>query len=154
MSAGCAADKCRAAARKLPLTPEAAPAVFWDVYGELGHPVRTTVTDIGPVLMARILESTDAQEGALTIAFKIADDWLKAGKNEGLLLDLNDLRALLTYISENADDIGKKYGLVTPQSIAAAAALSTPVLLIPIGTPVLAYVFSQCGVGCRPPLSR
>lgn len=109
----------RAAEIGIPLTPEAAPAVFWDVYGDLGHPVRTTITEMGPVLMSRVLEATSAQEGALTIAFRLADDWIKEGKNEGLLLDLNDLRALLTYISENADDIGKKYGLVTPQSIAA-----------------------------------
>ncbi|MBY0563980.1 MAG: DUF853 domain-containing protein [Hyphomonadaceae bacterium] len=109
----------RAAEINLPLTPEAAPAVFWDVYGELGHPVRTTITEMGPVLMGRVLEATDAQEGALTIAFRLADDWFKEGKKEGLLLDLNDLRALLTYLSDNAEDIGKKYGLVTPQSIAA-----------------------------------
>jgi hypothetical protein len=109
----------RAAEIAMPLTPEAAPAVFWDVYGELGHPVRTTVTEMGPVLMGRVLEATEAQEGALTIAFRLADDWLNEGKNEGLLLDLNDLRALLTYLSDNGDDIGKKYGLVTPQSIAA-----------------------------------
>ncbi|GIK49189.1 MAG: HerA helicase-related ATPase [Alphaproteobacteria bacterium] len=109
----------RAAEIDLPLTPEAAPVTFWDVYGELGHPVRTTVTEMGPVLMGRVLEASAAQEGALTIAFRLADDWIKQGKNEGLLLDLNDLRALLTYISENADEIGKQYGLVTPQSIAA-----------------------------------
>ena len=109
----------RAAEINMPITPQAAPAVFWDVYGDLGHPVRTTVTEMGPVLMGRVLEATDAQEGALTIAYRLADDWFKEGKNEGLLLDLNDLRALLTYLSENAEDIGKKYGLVTPQSIAA-----------------------------------
>jgi len=109
----------RAAEINMPITPTAAPVTFWDVYGELGHPVRTTVTEMGPVLMGRVLEATDAQEGALTIAFRLADDWIKAGKNEGLLLDLNDLRALLTYLSENAEDIGKKYGLVTPQSISA-----------------------------------
>ncbi|MGD9815531.1 MAG: helicase HerA-like domain-containing protein [Hyphomonadaceae bacterium] len=109
----------RAAEINLPLTPEAAPAVFWDVYGELGHPVRTTITEMGPVLMGRVLEATAAQEGALTIAFRLADDWIKEGKSEGLLLDLNDLRALLTYLSENAEEIGKQYGLVTPQSIAA-----------------------------------
>jgi DNA helicase HerA-like ATPase len=103
----------------MPLTPEAQPAVFWDVYGELGHPVRTTVTEMGPVLMGRVLEATDAQEGALTIAFRLADDWLNEGKNEGLLLDLNDLRALLTHLSDNSEAIGKKYGLVTSQSIAA-----------------------------------
>jgi len=103
----------------MPITPEAAPVVFWDVYGELGHPVRTTITEMGPVLMGRVLEATAAQEGALTIAFRLADDWIKEDKKEGLLLDLNDLRALLTYLSENADEIGKQYGLVTPQSIAA-----------------------------------
>ncbi|PZO50313.1 MAG: ATP-binding protein [Alphaproteobacteria bacterium] len=109
----------RAAEINMPIERQAAPAVFWDVYGELGHPVRTTITEMGPVLIGRVLEATDAQEGALTIAFRLADDWIKEGKNEGLLLDLNDLRALLTYLSENAEDIGKKYGLVTPQSIAA-----------------------------------
>ncbi|MGE0827808.1 MAG: helicase HerA-like domain-containing protein [Hyphomonadaceae bacterium] len=93
--------------------PEAAPVVFWDLYGEQGHPVRTTITEIGPILMSRILDATDAQEGAITVAFKLADD-------EGLaLLDMKDLRALLTYISENAEDVGKKYGLVTPTTIAA-----------------------------------
>jgi DNA helicase HerA-like ATPase len=109
----------RAAEINLPLTPAAAHATFWDVYGELGHPVRTTVTEMGPVLMARVLEASEAQEGALTIAFRLADDWIKTGKNEGLLLDLDDLRALLTHISENAEQIGRTYGLVTPQTIAA-----------------------------------
>lgn len=109
----------RAAEINMPLTPEAAPAVFWDVYGELGHPVRTTITEMGPVLMGRVLEASDAQAGALTIAFRLADDWIKEGKNEGLLLDINDLRAVLTHLSENSEDIGKQYGLVTPQSIAA-----------------------------------
>jgi len=103
----------RAAECGVTLDPKAAPVTFWDVYGELGHPVRTTVTEMGPVLMARILDASDAQEGAITIAFKIADE-------DGLaLLDLKDLRALLTYVSEHSEEIGKKYGLVTPQSIAA-----------------------------------
>ena len=101
------------------LSPEAPPVVFWDVYGELGHPIRTTVTEMGPVLMARVLEASEAQEGAVTIAFKLADDWLNEGKKEGLLLNLADLRALLTHISDNNEEIGKKYGLVTPQTIAA-----------------------------------
>jgi DNA helicase HerA-like ATPase len=101
------------------LTPEAAPAVFWDVYGELGLPVRTTITEMGPVLMARVLEATEAQEGAVTIAYKLADDWLQAGKNEGLLLNIADLRALLTHVSENSEEIGKTYGLVTPTTVAA-----------------------------------
>src|SRR5262245_8476378 len=109
----------RAAEVDAKLEPVAAPVVFWDVYGELGHPVRTTVTEMGPALMARVLEATEAQEGAITIAFKIADDWFKQQKPEGLLLDLKDLRALLTYISENSDEVGKKYGLVTSQTVAA-----------------------------------
>ncbi len=109
----------RAAEIGVTLIPEAMPVTFWDVYGELGHPVRTTITEMGPVLMARALEATEAQEGALTVAFKLADDWLQEGKNEGLLLNLADLRALLTHVSENGEDIGKKYGLVTPQTVAA-----------------------------------
>jgi DNA helicase HerA-like ATPase len=69
--------------------------------------------------MSSVLAATDAQEGALTVAFKLADDWLKSGKNEGLLLNLADLRAILTYVSSNADEVGKQYGLVTPTTIAA-----------------------------------
>lgn len=103
----------------LTLEPRAASVICWDVYGELGHPVRTTITEMGPILMGRILEATDAQEGALTIAFKLADDWYKDGKDEGLLLNLADLRAILNYMSENDSAIAKQYGLVTPQSIAA-----------------------------------
>jgi uncharacterized protein len=105
-------------------TPWAPPVVFWDLYGKQGHPIRTTVTEMGPVLMSRILDCTDAQEGAITIAFKMADDWYNAGANDGekakgLLLNMRDLRALLTYISDNADDIGKHYGLVSPTTVAA-----------------------------------
>ena len=92
---------------------EACPVVLWDLYGEQGHPVRTTVTEMGPLLISRILDLTDAQEGAMTIAFKIADD-------QGLLLlDLKDLRQIITYIAENSEEIGKQYGLVSPQSAAA-----------------------------------
>ena len=110
----------RAALCKLDdFAPAAPPVVFWDLYGEKGHPIRTTITEMGPVLLGRILEATDAQEGALTIAFKIADDWAQAGKPEGLLLNLQDMRALLTYVSENADEIGKTYGLVSPTTVAA-----------------------------------
>ncbi|HWA22807.1 MAG TPA: helicase HerA-like domain-containing protein [Caulobacterales bacterium] len=100
-------------------TPSAPPVVFWDLYGQQGHPIRTTLTEMGPVLIGRILEATDAQEGALAVAFKLADDWLKAGKQEGLLLNLADLRSMLNYISDNADDIGKAYGLVSPTTVAA-----------------------------------
>ncbi len=92
---------------------EASPTVFWDLYGKKGHPIRTTVSEFGPTLFNRILELNETQSGVLDIAFKLADD-------EGLLLlDLNDLRALLNFVSENKTDISKKYGLVSPASVAA-----------------------------------
>ncbi|MCX7032680.1 MAG: DUF853 family protein [Arenimonas sp.] len=92
---------------------EASPVVFWDLYGKLGHPVRTTVSEVGPALMSRMLELNDVQSGVMDIAFKLADD-------QGLLLlDLEDLRALLNFTSENKAEIGKQYGLVSPQSVAA-----------------------------------
>lgn len=92
---------------------EGAPVVYWDLYGQKGHPIRTTVSEMGPTLLSRLLEVTDAQEGALTIAFKLADD-------EGMmLLDLKDLKAILDYMAENDDAVSKKYGLITKQSIAA-----------------------------------
>jgi DNA helicase HerA-like ATPase len=100
-------------------SPSAPSVVFWDLYGQQGHPIRTTITEMGPVLLGRILEATDAQEGALAIAFKMADDWVKQGKTEGLLINIQDLRALLTHIAENADEIGKSYGLVSPTTVAA-----------------------------------
>ncbi|GAA5010001.1 DUF853 family protein [Pseudoluteimonas lycopersici] len=89
------------------------PVIFWDLYGKLGHPVRGTVSEIGPTLLGRILELNDTQEGVLEIVFKLADD------NGWLLLDLEDLRALLNYVSENRKDISGKYGLVSTQSIGA-----------------------------------
>src|SRR5512139_775952 len=72
------------------------PAVLWDVFGEQGHPVRATVSDLGPLLLARILELNDTQEGVLALVFKVADD------NGLLLLDLKDLRAALQYVGDNA----------------------------------------------------
>ena len=79
--------------------PEASPVVFWDLYGKAGHPVRTTISEIGPILLARMLELNDVQSGVLEIAFKLADD-------QGLLLlDLDDLRALLTLVAENRKEI-------------------------------------------------
>ena len=87
--------------------------VFWDLYGKSGHPVRTTISELGPTLLGRILELSDAQLGALEIAFTLADD------RGLLLLDLDDLRALLTFVSENRKDISAKYGLVSAQSVAA-----------------------------------
>jgi uncharacterized protein len=92
---------------------EANPTVFWDLYGKKGHPIRTTVSEFGPTLFNRILELNETQSGVLDIAFKLADD-------EGLLLlDLDDLRALLNYVTENKTDISQKYGLVSPASVAA-----------------------------------
>jgi len=92
---------------------EANPVVFWDLYGKLGHPVRTSVTEMGPLLLARILELNDTQSGVLDIVFKLADD-------EGLLLlDLDDLRALLGFVAANAKQVSQTHGLVSPTSVAA-----------------------------------
>jgi DNA helicase HerA-like ATPase len=94
-------------------TNEACPVLFWDLYGKSGHPVRTTITEMGPTLLARILELNDTQEGILQIAFKLADD-------QGLLLlDLDDLRALLAFVADNRKDISQDYGLVSAQSVGA-----------------------------------
>lgn len=87
------------------------PTVFWDVYGRGGHPVRTTVKNVGPTILARMLGLSDAQEGVLAIAFKIAED-------SGLeLVDLKDLRLLLQYIGDNRQKYTITYGNVTPQSV-------------------------------------
>src|SRR5215204_2011370 len=93
--------------------PEGNPVVFWDVYGKSGHPVRTTMSELGPTLLGRILDLSNAQLGALEVAFTLADE------RGLLLLDLDDLRALLTFVSDNRKDISAKYGLVSPQSVAA-----------------------------------
>ncbi|UKE71373.1 DUF853 domain-containing protein [Xanthomonas cerealis pv. cerealis] len=93
--------------------PAANPVVFWDLYGQLGHPVRTTVSEIGPTLLARILELNDTQAGVLDIVFKLADD------RGLLLLDLDDLRALLALVVEQRKDISTEYGLVSAPSVAA-----------------------------------
>ncbi len=93
--------------------PMAAPVIFWDLYGEQGHPVRTTISEIGPLLLSRILDLNETQSGVLDVAFRVADD-------EGLLLlDLKDLRALLSHVAEEADAISKEYGNVAPASVAA-----------------------------------
>nr|WP_277420366.1 helicase HerA-like domain-containing protein [Xanthomonas bonasiae] len=93
--------------------PAANPVVFWDLYGQLGHPVRTTVSEMGPTLLARILELNDTQAGVLDIVFKLADD------RGLLLLDLDDLRALLALVVEQRKDISTEYGLVSAPSVAA-----------------------------------
>ena len=92
---------------------EPSPVVFWDLYGKSGHPIRGTVSEIGPTLLARILELNETQEGVLEIAFKLADD------RGLLLLDLEDLRALLAFVAENRQDISTHYGLVSTASISA-----------------------------------
>ncbi|HEY1071053.1 MAG TPA: helicase HerA-like domain-containing protein [Thermomonas sp.] len=92
---------------------EAAPVVFWDLWGKAGHPVRTTVSEMGPTLLGRILELNDTQAGVLDIVFKLADD------RGLLLLDLEDLRALLGLIAEERKDISTSYGLVSAPSIGA-----------------------------------
>lgn len=92
---------------------EAFPTIFWDLFGQQGHPVRTTVSEMGPLLVARMLELNDTQEGVLNIAFKLADD-------EGmLLLDLKDLRALLIHVGERSKEISRMYGNVSTASIGA-----------------------------------
>lgn len=94
-------------------SPAPNPVVLWDVFGELGHPVRTTVSEIGPLLLARMLELNDTQAGVLDIAFKLADD------RGLLLLDLKDLRALLALVTEERKAVSIEYGLVSTQSIGA-----------------------------------
>lgn len=92
---------------------EACPVTFWDLYGVKGHPVRTTVSEFGPNLFSRVLELNDTQSGVLDITFKVADD-------KGLLLlDLQDLRAMLNHVVENKAAISSQYGLVSPTSVAA-----------------------------------
>ncbi len=94
---------------------EPSPVVFWDLFQKNGHPLRTTISEIGPVLLARLLELNDTQEGVLNVAFTVADD-------EGLaLLDLKDLRALLNFVGENRQQISTRYGHVTTASLGAIA---------------------------------
>ncbi|MBQ3405214.1 MAG: DUF853 family protein [Oscillospiraceae bacterium] len=87
------------------------PVCFWDVYGESGHPVRATVSDMGPELLSRILGLTPAQEGVLNIVFRIADD------NGLLLTDMKDLRAMLIYVGEHRTEYLTEYGNIAPQTL-------------------------------------
>jgi DNA helicase HerA-like ATPase len=92
-------------------TPDRFPVVFWDIFGEQGHPVRATISEMGPLLLAQLLELNDTQEGVLNIVFRIADE-------QGLLiLDLKDLRAVLQYAADNASSLTTKYGNVAPATI-------------------------------------
>jgi DNA helicase HerA-like ATPase len=114
--AGVASDKLKARLEKLGVTDwqaRANPVVFWDVFGEQGHPVRATVSDMGPLLLARLLNLNDTQAGVLQLVFKIADD-------QGLLLlDLKDLRAMVQHVGENAAQFKTEYGNVSAASIGA-----------------------------------
>jgi len=91
--------------------PDRFPVVFWDVFGEQGHPLRATVSEMGPLLLSRLLDLNDVQEGVLNIAFRVADE-------QGLLvLDLKDLRAMLSFIAEHAAELTTQYGNVSKQTI-------------------------------------
>lgn len=102
----------RAEGMQLDLKPAAAPVIFWDLFGKKGHPIRSTISEMGPLLLARLLELNDTQEGVLNIVFHVAD------KQGLLLLDIADLRAMLNHVSENAKTISAEYGQVAPTSIA------------------------------------
>jgi DNA helicase HerA-like ATPase len=102
----------RAAEIGMTYTPDSFPVVFWDVFGEQGHPIRATVTEMGPLLLGRLLELNDTQEGVLNIAFRVADD------NGWPLVDLKDLRALLQHLAENAAEVAR-YGNVSKASVGA-----------------------------------
>ncbi|WP_304407470.1 helicase HerA-like domain-containing protein, partial [Turicimonas muris] len=89
------------------------PVTFWDVFGEQGHPVRATISDMGPLLLSRLLQLNDTQGGVLNAVFAIADD------NGLLLLDLKDLRSMLQFVGEHASEFRQKYGNISPASIGA-----------------------------------
>jgi DNA helicase HerA-like ATPase len=105
--------KRAAQVRLEPYEPQEFPVIFWDLFGEQGHPIRATVSEMGPLLLSRLMNLTEAQEGVMNIAFRIADE-------EGLLLlDMKDLQSLLANIAGRADEIGARYGNVTRQSVGA-----------------------------------
>ncbi|WP_140908909.1 helicase HerA-like domain-containing protein [Cognatiluteimonas lumbrici] len=109
-------DKLRARIEEIGIdgyASEGSPVILWDLYGQTGHPVRTTVSEVGPLLLARMLELNDTQSGVLDIAFELADD------RGLLLLDLEDLRALLALLAAERKAVSAAYGLVSAQSIAA-----------------------------------
>ncbi|RKT34230.1 hypothetical protein BXY70_0237 [Roseovarius halotolerans] len=94
-------------------TYDAFPVTFWDIFGEQGHPVRTTLAEMGPLLLSRLMDLSDAQEGIMNIAFRVADE-------EGMpLLDLKDLQSLLVWVGDNRAELSLRYGNVSPQSVGA-----------------------------------
>jgi DNA helicase HerA-like ATPase len=101
----------RAKGMGLNYQPDQYPVVFWDVFGEQGHPIRATISEMGPLLLARLLQLNDTQEGVLNIAFRVADE-------QGLaLLDLKDLRAILGLVADHAAELQKAYGNVSPATV-------------------------------------
>src|SRR3979409_697636 len=101
----------RAKEMQLAFQPDQFSTVFWDVFGEQGHPVRATVSEMGPLLLSRMMDLNDVQEGVLNIAFKVADE-------QGLLLlDMKDLREILSFIAEHAADLATQYGNVSKQTV-------------------------------------
>ncbi len=114
--AGQVSDKLAAVLKERGIEPpesRACPATLWDVFAEQGHPVRATISDMGPLLLARMLALNETQQGVLSLVFKIADD------NGLLLLDLKDLRAMLQYVGENASQFTTEYGNVSAASVGA-----------------------------------
>ncbi|MEK7264834.1 MAG: helicase HerA-like domain-containing protein [Pseudomonadota bacterium] len=91
--------------------PEAFPVTFWDLFGEQGHPIRATISEMGPLLLSRLMDLNETQEGVLTLAFRVADD------EKLLLLDLKDLRALLVDVAERAGELTTKYGNVAKTTV-------------------------------------
>ncbi|MCK0121463.1 DUF853 domain-containing protein [Loktanella sp. F6476L] len=103
----------RAATIGLDLQYDKFPVTFWDLFGKQGHPIRATVAEMGPLLLSRLMELTDVQEGVMNVAFRVADE-------EGLpLLDLKDLQALLVWVGQNASDLSLRYGNVSTSSVGA-----------------------------------
>jgi DNA helicase HerA-like ATPase len=101
----------RAGDMGLAFQPDRFSTIFWDVFGEQGHPVRATVSEMGPLLLSRMMDLNDVQEGVLNIAFKVADE-------QGLLLlDMKDLRAILSYIAEHAGELTTQYGNVSKATV-------------------------------------
>ena len=97
----------------LDLQYDSFPVTFWDLFGEQGHPIRATVAEMGPLLLSRLMELTDVQEGVLNVAFRVADE-------DGLpLLDLKDLQALMLWVGQNAKDLSLRYGNVASSSVGA-----------------------------------
>jgi len=99
--------------------PKGFPTVFWDVFGEQGHPIRATVADMGPLLLSRLLELNEVQEGVLNIAFRVASDEVGKGNKDFALLDLKDLRSIINYVGEQAKELRTQYGNISAASVGA-----------------------------------